>query len=397
MPENIKAKIMLKPGREKSVLRYHPWIFSGAVLKMEPGIQEGDIADVFSHDNLYLATGHYQPSSIAVRLFTFENQNINEEFWKKKLKDAVDLRVKLGIFNNKDINVFRLINAEGDGFPGLIADYYDGTIVLQAHSVGMYLHFDIFKELFKDLLKGNLKAIYDKSSGTLPHKASLKSNDGFIYGNSEEIIVNEYGNKFLIDIFEGQKTGFFIDQRENRLLLKNFCDNKKVLNTFSYSGGFSVYALKANASSVHSVDSSMKAIELTNKNIELNFKKSKEHISISEDVLKFLDASDEKYDVIILDPPAFAKHADALKQGLKGYFRINKKAFERLNCGGVLFTFSCSQIVSREEFKTAVFQAAAAAGRNARILYQLSQPADHPVSLFHPEGEYLKGLVLYVE
>ncbi|MCX6346438.1 MAG: class I SAM-dependent rRNA methyltransferase, partial [Actinobacteria bacterium] len=284
--ENIKAKIILKPGREKSILRYHPWIFSGAVSKMEPGIQEGDIADVFSHDNIYLATGHYQPSSITVRLFTFENQNINGDFWRKKLKDAIDLRIKLGFFNNKDINVFRLLNAEGDGFPGLIADYYDGILVLQAHSVGMYLHFDIFKELLKDLLGDNLKAVYDKSSGTLPHKASLKTNDGFIFGNSDEIIVNEYGNKFLIDVVEGQKTGFFIDQRENRFLLKNFCSDKKVLNTFSYSGGFSVYALKAGANSVHSVDSSQKAIELTNKNIDLNFKKSINHESITEDVLK---------------------------------------------------------------------------------------------------------------
>ena len=397
MPENIKAKIILKPGREKSILRYHPWVFSGAAGKIEPGVQEGDIVDVFSNDNTYLATGHYQPSSISVRLFTFKKQNINEDFWKKKFKYAIDLRNRLGLFNNENINVFRLINAEGDGFPGLIADYYDGTLVLQAHSVGMYLHFGLFKELLKDLLGDNLKAIYDKSSCTLPQKASLKTKDGFIFGNSDEIIVNEYGNKFLIDIIEGQKTGFFIDQRENRFLLKNFCSNKKVLNAFSYSGGFSVYALKAGADSVHSVDSSQKAIELINKNINLNFDKSENHMSISEDVLKFLDASDEKYDVIILDPPAFAKHADALKQGLRGYFRINKKAFERLNCGGVLFTFSCSQIVSRDDFKTAVFQAAAATGRSARILYQLNQPADHPVSIFHPEGEYLKGLVLYIE
>ncbi len=388
---------MLKPGREKSILRYHPWIFSGAVGDMEQGIKEGDIADVFSHDNIYLATGHFQPSTITVRLFTFEEQEINEEFWKNKLKDAIDLRTRLGFFDNKDTNVFRLINAEGDGFPGLVADYYNGTIVLQAHSVGMYLHFDIFKDLLKDLLGESLKAIYDKSSGTLPHKASLKTEDGFIYGSTGEIIVSEYGNKFLIDIIEGQKTGFFIDQRENRFLIKNFCTNKKVLNTFSYSGGFSVYALNSGADIVHSVDSSTKAVELADRNINLNFNNCQNHKSIEEDVLKFLDASDEKYDVIILDPPAFAKHADALRQGLRGYFRINKKAFERLNSGGVLFTFSCSQIVSREDFRTAVFQAAAATGRSARIIYQLSQPADHPVSLYHPEGDYLKGLVLYVE
>lgn len=397
MPENIKAKIILKPGREKSILRYHPWVFSGAAGKIEPGIQEGDIVDIFSNDNTYLATGHYQPSSISVRLFTFKKQNINENFWKEKFKYAIGLRNRLDLFNNENINVFRLINAEGDGFPGLIADYYDGTLVLQAHSVGMYLHFGLFKELLKDLLRDNLKAIYDKSSCTLPHKASLMTKDGFIFGNSGEIIVNEYGNKFLIDFAEGQKTGFFIDQRENRFLLKNFCCNKKVLNAFSYSGGFSVYALKAGADSVHSVDSSQKAIELLNENIYLNFGKSEKHTSIAEDVLKFLDASDEKYDVIILDPPAFAKHADALKQGLRGYFRINKKAFERLTSGGVLFTFSCSQIVSKEDFKTAVFQAAAATGRNVSIIYQLNQPADHPISIFHPEGEYLKGLVLYVE
>jgi 23S rRNA (cytosine1962-C5)-methyltransferase len=397
MLENITAKIILKPGREKSILRYHPWVFSGAVSKIEPGVQEGDIVDVFSNDNTYLATGHYQPSSITIRLFTFIKQKINGDFWKKKFQDAVDLRKKLGFFNNENINVFRLVNAEGDGFPGLIADYYDGTIVLQAHSVGMYLHFDLFKELLKDLLRDNLKAIYDKSSCTLPHKASLKTKDSFIFGDSGEIIVNEYGNKFLIDIIEGQKTGFFIDQRESRFLLKNFCINKKVLNAFSYSGGFSVYALKSGADIVHSVDSSQKAIELLNKNINLNFVKSENHKPITEDVLKFLDSSDEKYDVIILDPPAFAKHADALKQGLRGYFRINKKAFEILTFGGVLFTFSCSQIVSKEDFKTAVFQAAAATGRNVSIIYQLNQPADHPISIFHPEGEYLKGLVLYVE
>jgi 23S rRNA (cytosine1962-C5)-methyltransferase len=397
MSETIVKKIILKPGREKSILRYHPWVFSGAVNKVETGVFEGDIVDVFSSDNIFLATGHYQPSSIAVRLFSFEKQKINEDFWKKKFKDAIDLRDRLGFFNNKDINVFRLVNAEGDGFPGLIADYYGGTLVFQAHSVGMYLHFNLFKELLKDLLGENLGALYDKSSGTLPHKAFLKTKDGFIFGNSGEVIVNEFGNKFLIDIIEGQKTGFFIDQRENRFLLKNFCSSKKVLNAFSYSGGFSVYALKAGAKEVHSVDSSQKAIELTKKNINLNFEKQGNHKEIEEDVLKFLDAADEKYDVIILDPPAFAKHIDALKQGLKGYFRINKKAFDRLTSGGVLFTFSCSQIVSMEDFKTSVFQAAAATGRSIRIIYQLHQPPDHPISIFHPEGDYLKGLVLYVE
>lgn len=396
MPENIISKIILKPGREKSIFRYHPWVFSGAIGKIESSVEEGDIVDVLTHDNIYLATGHYQPSSISIRLFTFEKQDINKDFWKKKFKDAIELRNRLGFINNKKINVFRLINAEGDGLPGMIADYYNGTIVLQAHSVGMYLLFDLFKEILQDLLGECLKAIYDKSSSTLPHKGPVKAQDGFLMGSSSEITVNEYGNKFLVDISQGQKTGFFIDQRESRFLLNNFCRNKKVLNAFSYSGGFSVYALKAGAEIVHSVDSSQKAIELLNKNIGLNFAKFENHMSISEDVLKFLDASDEKYDLIILDPPAFAKHADALKQGLRGYFRINKKAIERLNSGGVLFTFSCSQIVSKEDFKTAVFQAAAAAGRNASIIHQISQPSDHPISIFHPEGEYLKGLVLYI-
>lgn len=397
MPEKIVAKIMLKPGREKSLLRYHPWVFSGAIGKIDPGIQEGDIADVFTHDNIYLATGHFQPSTISIRLFTFKKQDIDKGFWKKKFKDAIDLRKRLGFLNNERTNVFRLINAEGDGFPGFIADYYNGTVVFQAHSVGMYLNLDLFKEILIDLFGDNLKAIYDKSSCTLPHKSSVKSEDRFLFGNASEIIVNEYGNKFFIDIAQGQKTGFFIDQRENRFLLKNFCSNKKVLNAFSYSGGFSVYAIAAGAGIVHSIDSSEKAIELLDKNINLNFGKSENNISISEDVLKFLDASDEKYDVIVLDPPAFAKHSDALKQGLRGYFRINKKAFEKLTPGGILFTFSCSQIVSKEDFKTAVFQAAAATGRNASIIYQLSQPADHPISLFHPEGEYLKGLILYID
>lgn len=397
MPEKKIAKVKLKSGKERSILRFHPWIFSGAIKEIEPGIGEGDIVEVFSSGNRYLATGHYQPSSIAVRLFTFLKQDINEDFWKKKLVDAINLREKLGFFNNENLNVFRLINAEGDGFPGLIIDYYNGTLVFQAHSAGMYLHLELFKKLLIELLGHKLKAIYDKSSAALPHKAQLKTEDSFIFGKASEIIVNEYGNKFFIDVIEGQKTGFFIDQRENRSLLKNFCKKKKVLNTFCYSGGFSVYALKDGATMVHSVDSSMKAIDLTDKNIEINFGNINNHISFREDVFGFLDNLEEKYDVIILDPPAFAKHTDALSQGLKGYARINKKAIENLMPGGILFTFSCSQIVSKEDFRTAVFQAAATAGRDVKIIYQLNQPADHPVSIFHPEGEYLKGLVLYVE
>ncbi|MCE5329752.1 class I SAM-dependent rRNA methyltransferase [bacterium] len=390
-------KIILKPGKEKSVLRFHPWVFSGAIKEIEEEINEGDIAEVFSSDNQYLATGHYQPSSIAVRLFSFKQENIDEDFWRQKLADAINLRQKLRFFNNKNLNVFRLVNAEGDWLPGLIIDCYNGVPVFQAHSVGMHQHLDLFKKLLIELMGNYIKAIYDKSSKTLPHKAQFEIRDEYVYGKEEEIVVNEYGNSFFIDVAQGQKTGFYIDQRENRNLLKDFCHDKKVLNTFSYSGGFSVYALKSGASCVHSIDSSIKAIELTEKNIELNFGKSVNHLSYSEDVFGFLDNLKEKYDVIILDPPAFAKHINALKQGLKGYARINKKALENLNPGGILFTFSCSQIVSREDFKTAVFQAAVSAQRDVKILYQLSQPADHPVSIFHSEGEYLKGLVLYVE
>ncbi len=391
------TRIILKPGKEKSVLRFHPWVFSGAIKKIEGQINEGDIVEVFNSDEQYLAAGHYQPSSISVRLFSFKQENINEDFWRRKFIAAINLRHKLGFFNNKNLNVFRLVNAEGDWLPGLIIDYYNGVLVFQAHSVGMHQHLDLFKDLLIELMGNCIKGIYDKSSKTIPHKAQLEIQDSYIYGMQEEIIVNEYGNRFFIDITQGQKTGFYIDQRENRNLLKDFCHNKRILNTFSYSGGFSVYALKSEAAYVNSVDSSIKAIELTEKNIELNFGKSSNHLSLSEDVFGFLDNLKEKYDVIILDPPAFAKHINALKQGLKGYARINKKALENLNPGGILFTFSCSQIVSKEDFKTAVFQAAVSAQRNVKILYQLSQPADHPVNIFHPEGEYLKGLVLYAE
>lgn len=399
MSQKIIAKIKLKSGREKSILRFHPWVFSGAIKEITGDIKEGDLVDIYSSDNKFLATGHYQPSSISVRIITFKKQEINEKFWKEKFIKAFNLRKELGLFSNEHLNVFRLINAEGDGFPGLIIDYYNGILVFQAHSIGMYLNIELFKKILIELMGFKIKAIYDKSSSTLPYKAQLKTKDSFIFGQADEIIVNEYGNKFLVDIIEGQKTGFFIDQRENRLLLKNFCMDKKVLNAFCYSGGFSVYALKGGASTVHSVDSSKKAIELTNKNINLNSDKVEvtSHLSFEDDLFNFLDNLKEKYDVIILDPPAFAKHINALNQGLKGYIRINKKAFENLNPRGILFTFSCSQIVSKDNFKAAVMQAAAIAERNVQILYQLHQPPDHPINIFHPEGEYLKGLVLFVE
>lgn len=398
MGKEIK-RIKLKSGKEKSIFRFHPWIFSGAIKEMSENIKEGELVHVYSSDDKFLAIGYYQPSSISIRIITFENQEINEKFWEDKFTKALKLRKELGLFNNENLNVFRLINAEGDGFPGLIIDYYNGILVFQAHSIGMYLNFDIFKKILLELNDFKVKAIYDKSSSTLPYKAQLKTKDSFIFGQEvDEIIVNEYGNEFLVNIVEGQKTGFFIDQRENRLLLKNFCMNKKVLNAFCYSGGFSVYALKGGASIVHSVDSSVKAISLTNKNISLNLNKLGKinHLSFEDDLFNFMDSLNEKYDVIILDPPAFAKHVNALNQGLKGYLRINKKAFEHLNPGGILFTFSCSQIVSKDSFKTTVMHAAETTKRNVKILYQLSQPPDHPVSIFHPEGEYLKGLVLLV-
>jgi len=332
-----------------------------------------------------------------VRILSFKNEKINNSFWKTRISGAFDLRKKCGLVDNPDTNVFRLVNGEGDFLPGLIIDYYNGTVIIQAHSVGMYYQTGKIADVLKDVLGNRLKCIYSKSDSTLPFKAGIESKGEYLFGKPENNEVKENGNRFHIDWEEGQKTGFFIDQRENRKLLGEYAAGKKVLNMFCYTGGFSVYSLKSGAELVHSVDSSKKAIELTNINIEINFPGDKRHTAYMMDAFRFMDQSEQAYDLIILDPPAFAKHQSALNNALQGYKKLNKRAIEKINKGGIIFTFSCSQAVSRENFRKSVFAAAANTGRQVRILHQLSQPFDHPVSIYHPEGEYLKGLVIQVE
>ncbi len=375
----------------------HPWIFSGAIKGVSAEVKEGDLVDVFSNHGEFLGMGHFQPGTIAVRMLSFIKAEINLEFWIRKIEEAVKLRKNSGLFDNPDTNVFRLINAEGDGMPGLVVDFYNGTLILQMHSVGMYLVRDTIVEALKKVLGENIKCIYDKSAATLPFKAGINANPEYLYGSPGENTVTENGSTFYIDWEEGQKTGFFIDQRENRKLLGKYSKGRNVLNMFCYTGGFSVYAMKAGAGLVHSVDASKKAIELTDKNIAANFENDNRHTSFTEDAFDFFNRKGQEYDLIILDPPAFAKHQKVLDNALQGYKRINREAIEKISPGGILFTFSCSQVVNRENFRKSVFAAAASSGRNVRILQQLSQPADHPISIYHPEGEYLKGLVLQVD
>jgi 23S rRNA (cytosine1962-C5)-methyltransferase len=393
----IIAKIFLKPGKEQSLKRFHPWVFSGAIAKSEGKPEEGDPVNVYSADHEFLAMGHCQIGSIAVRILSFESANPDIDFWKMKIEKAWNLRKSIGITQNTETNVFRLIHAEGDGMPGLIVDFYNGTAVIQMHTVGMFLVREMIVQALKDVIGEQLKAVYDKSAKTLPFKADISAEDGYLLGEEGESEVLENGLRFKVDWLEGQKTGFFIDQRENRLLVQHFSKNRDVLNMFCYTGGFSFYAMKGSARLVHSVDSSAKAIELTNQNVQLNFAEDTRHEAFAADAFEFMRNIKDKYDLIILDPPAFAKHRDAVHQALQAYKRINTRAFEQIRSGGIVFTFSCSQVVSKEKFREAVFSAAAISGRNVRILHQLTQPADHPVSIYHPEGEYLKGLVLYVE
>lgn len=390
-------EIVLKPGKEQSLRRFHPWVFSGAIKKINGKIAEGEIADVVNSNGEFIARGHYQVGSIAVRILSFDKSEIDIDFWVKKLRSAWLLRCRLGFENNPQTNVFRLAHGEGDGLPGLVIDWYNGVCVLQMHSVGMYLERENIIRALKIIFGEKLKAVYDKSSKSLPFKADIKPVDGFVYGESQECEVAENGLRFKVDWEDGQKTGFFIDQRENRLLVQQYSSGRDVLNMFCYTGGFSFYALKGGAQLVHSVDASAKAIELTNENIALNFEDNSRHHAFVADGFEFLKDIRDKYDLIILDPPAFAKHRDSLAQALQGYKRINTRVFEQIRSGGILFTFSCSQVVSKEKFRETVFTAAAIAGRSVRILHQLVQPPDHPVNIFHPEGEYLKGLVLYVE
>lgn len=393
----MQKRVLLKRGKEESLLRFHPWIFSGAIASIEGTPDEGDVVDVYTYDGNWIAAGHIQVGSIAVRVLTFTQEPIDKAFWQKKIAIAYKLRSDLGLTNRADHNIYRLIHGEGDNLPGLVVDVYGRTAVVQAHSVGMHCNRMDIAQAIVDVLGDKILSIYYKSETTLPYKAQADNSTGYIIGGHLNDVPLEYGLKLPVDWINGQKTGLFIDQRENRALLEKYSNGRSVLNMFCYTGGFSLAALRGGAKLVHSVDSSAKATELTVKGVKDNFPDDNRHKAFAEDAFKFLDNMKEKYDLIILDPPAFAKHRDALKRALIGYRRLNEKALEKIEPGGILFTFSCSQVVTKEQFRMAVFTAAAQAGRSVKILYQLHQPADHPINIFHPEGEYLKGLVLSVE
>jgi 23S rRNA (cytosine1962-C5)-methyltransferase len=390
-------RLLLKRGKEESLRRFHPWVFSGAVQQMDEGIEEGEVVRVVTSSGDFIAVGHYQIGSIAVRVLSFRDVEIDGEFWYSRLKSALEMRRSIGIADNPQNNTYRLVHGEGDLLPGLVIDVYGKTAVMQAHSVGMHVSRVQIAEQLMEVMEGRIENIYYKSETTLPYKADLGQENGFIFGGSDDNTAIENGLMFYVDWLRGQKTGFFVDQRDNRSLLEKFARNKTVLNMFCYTGGFSFYAMRGGAKLVHSVDSSAKAIELTNRNVALNFPGDTRHQAFCEDAFKYLEEAGGNYDLIILDPPAFAKHRGALHNALKGYIRLNNKALQKIQPGGILFTFSCSQVVTKEHFRNAVFTAAAQAGRKVRILHQLHQPADHPINIFHPEGEYLKGLVLYVE
>ena len=390
-------KVYLKKGKEESLKRFHPWIFSGAIQSTEGELEEGEVVRVITAGGEFIAVGHYQIGSIAVRVLSFSDVTIDDEFWSSRLRSAFRMRQSIGIVDNPHNNTYRLVHGEGDNIPGLVIDVYGDTAVMQAHSVGIHQQRLAIARCLVEVAGDRVKNVYYKSETTLPYKADLGQEDGFIVGGSDDNVAMENGLKFHVDWLKGQKTGFFVDQRENRSLLERFSSGKKVLNMFCYTGGFSFYAMRGGAELVHSVDSSAKAIELTTRNVEMNFPGDTRHEAFCEDAFKYLDRMGDRYDLIILDPPAFAKHRGALHNALKGYTRLNQKAFEKIQPGGILFTFSCSQVVTKDNFRNAVFTAAALAGRKVRILHQLHQPTDHPVNIFHPEGEYLKGLVVYVE
>ena len=393
----MQKRAILKRGKEESLLRFHPWIFSGAIAAIEGAPDEGDVVDVYTHDGKWIAVGHIQVGSIAVRVLSFRHEPIDDDFWFRRLNVAFELRRSLGLVDRKDHNIYRLVHGEGDNLPGLVIDVYGHTAVLQAHSVGMHCNrMDIAQALMR-VMGDRLSGIYYKSETTLPFKADIDRGNGYIIGGPANDTPLEYGMKMPVDWISGQKTGLFIDQRENRALLERYSEGRSVLNMFCYTGGFSLAALRGGAKLVHSVDSSARAIELTAGGVEDNFPGDTRHAAFAEDAFKYLERMDPVYDLIILDPPAFAKHKDALKHALIGYRRLNQKAMEKILPGGILFTFSCSQVVTKDQFRMAVFTAAAQTGRSVKILYQLHQPADHPINIFHPEGEYLKGLVLQVE
>ena len=391
-------KIFLKQKKEAAVRRFHPWVFSGAVHLMEAIPEDGEIVEVHSQKGEYLATGHYQDGSICTRIFTFQQQEINQIFWDKKIQQAFNYRQLLGLTDSPVTNCYRLVHAEGDGLPGLIIDIYSQTAVVQCHSIGMHLNVEQIAKALQSCFGNRLTAIYTKSKSSLPPNYASSVSDGYLLGESSEGLVKENGLSFAIDWEAGQKTGFFLDQRENRQLLRKYASGKKILNTFAYSGGFSMYALAAEAEEVDSIDISQTAVDLIEKNIVLNAYQEKKHQSQKADVLPFLrETSADKYDLIILDPPAYAKSIKKRHNAVQGYKRLNKEAMEKVKSGGILMTFSCSQVVDKKLFYNTVVAAAHEAGRRVKLMHQLTQPADHPVSLFHPEGEYLKGLVLYVE
>lgn len=392
----MKANLYLKKGKEDSLQRRHPWIFSGAIHHMDGQPQEGDVVRVLAHDGTFIAVGHWQIGSIAVRVLSFDDVNIDQKFYQEHLSIALDVRKSVGLINDNN-NTYRLVHGEGDNLPGLIIDMYSNTAVMQAHSVGMHVDREMIARALKEVMKDDLVAVYYKSETTLPFKAELGQENGFILGSTENNISVENGLKFHIDWLKGQKTGFFVDQRDNRSLVEKYAQGRNVLNMFCYTGGFSVYAMRGGANMVHSVDSSAKAVNLVNKNMELNFPGDSRHQAFAEDAFRFLEDMGDQYDLVILDPPAFAKHRDALKQAMRGYSKLNARAMEKMKPGSILFTFSCSQAVNKDQFRTAIFTAALQAKRNIRILHQLHQPCDHPINIYHPEGEYLKGLVVYVE
>ena len=393
----MSKNVILRRGKEESLKRFHPWIFSGAVMNLEGNPEEGDVVTVLDSQHNFLCQGHWQVGSIAVRVLTFGQEPIDDAFWQKRLGEALGVRQAIGLADSEAGDTYRLVHGEGDLLPGLVIDVYGKTAVMQAHSVGMHVSREQIAAALKQVMGERLDSIYYKSETTLPIKAAIDGGNGFLLGESHNDVAVENGLRFHIDWLKGQKTGFFVDQRENRSLLERYSHGRSVLNMFCYTGGFSVYALRGGARLVHSVDSSSKAVELVRANVELNFPADPRHEAFAEDAFRFLDDMTVPYDLVVLDPPAFAKHRDAVKNALRGYTKLNARAMEKIAPGGILFTFSCSQAVSKEQFRTAVFTAATLAHRQVRILHQLHQPADHPVSIYHPEGEYLKGLVLYVE
>lgn len=391
----VYKSVILRRGKEESLQRFHPWVFSGAIARMD-NVDEGDLVTVYANDGTLIGNGHYQVGSIAVRMLCFDDSEINEDFFIDRLTQAYALRETLNLMR-ADNNSFRLVHGEGDFLPGLVVDIYGSTAVMQAHSPGMHFARNIIAQALTRLPGGMVKNVYYKSETTLPFKAQLDPQNEYIIGGYDTDVAMENGLKFHVDWLKGQKTGFFVDQRENRSLLERYAKGRKVLNMFCYTGGFSFYAMRGGAQLVHSVDSSAKAIKLTNDNVELNFPADIRHKAFAQDAFKYLDEMTTDYDLIVLDPPAFAKHKSALKNALIGYRKLNAKAFDKIKPGGIIFTFSCSQAVNKEQFRLAVFSAAAMSRRKVRILHQLTQPADHPINIYHPEGEYLKGLVLYVE